>query len=71
MTAIPELKPVKSSNIEAIGYEHGELHVKFRNGGHYVYDGVPGSLHAGLLAADSKGAYLIEKIRGTFAHRKL
>jgi hypothetical protein len=60
-----EMKPVKSSNIDAIGHCHStnSLHVKFKNGGTYVYSGVDAKAHAALAAAESIGAHLSKHIK--------
>lgn len=71
--ALPHLVPVDSSNIEAIGHDSSahELHVKFRNGGHYVYSDVHPLFYRQMLEAKSPGAFHAEKIKDVFAHRKL
>ena len=58
-----DLKPVKSSNIHSVGYENGDLHVKFRSGKRYTYSGVPEELHGKLMAAESKGGFFGKHIR--------
>ena len=69
---LPRMLPMKSSNIEAIGYDEGhkELHVRFKGGGHYVYEGVPIELHHQFLADESPGAFLAKNLKGQFKHRK-
>lgn len=53
-----ELIPVKSSAIGAIGFLNGELHVVFRSGKRYVYQGVGPHEFDKLLASESKGQFL-------------
>jgi hypothetical protein len=69
----PEMVPVTSSNIEAIGHDtrSSDLHVKFKNGGHYAYHGVSRDLYFQMLGADSPGVFHAEHIRSVFKHRKL
>lgn len=61
-----------STNIREIAYDAGanELHVKFRNGGYYIYSAVPPEVHQGLMASDSKGKGLAVIIKGKYAFRK-
>lgn len=47
------------------------LMLKFRNGLAYEYFGVPSSLYAALLAAESEGSFIARFIRGQFAFRRL
>ena len=47
------------------------LEVEFRNGLIYEYLGVSCSLYEQLLAAHSKGAFMVSFIRGRFPHRRL
>ena len=63
-----EMKPVKSSNIEAIGYDPATqtLAVKFRHGGVYHYEGVPASAHEALVNAKSVGGHFFQHIRNGF-----
>lgn len=70
---IPKMKEVESSNIESIGHhaDRKELHVRFKNGGHYVYAGVGPDLHADALRADSVGKFINEHVKGKFTHRKV
>ena len=74
MTEVPiiQMNPVKSSNVEAVGYDAARsiLHVHFKGGAHYSYEGVPPHLHTSLHAAESIGKYVHEEIKGKFKHRK-
>lgn len=60
-----DMKSVVSSNISAIGYDaDGErLHVKFANGGEYVYHGIEPNDHERLLKAKSIGSHLHTHIK--------
>ncbi|HEX9774116.1 MAG TPA: KTSC domain-containing protein [Actinomycetota bacterium] len=68
---VPELVPVDSSSIEAIGYDAArrELHVRFLNGGVYVYSAVSPETHRALMDAESKGRYLNLEIKPGHAYR--
>lgn len=50
---------VRSSNIEAVGYEEDSrtLGVRFQGGGEYYYSGVPQNVYDGLVSASSVGRY--------------
>lgn len=65
-----QMKPVKSSNVESVGYdsETKTLGVKFKNNPKvYEYPGVPADTHAALMAAESVGSYFARNIKGKFA----
>ena len=61
-----QMKPVESSLINAVGYDHEneELTIAFKtNGQKYLYKGVPASLYSGLLNAHSVGQYFLRNIK--------
>lgn len=60
-----DLDPVESSSIAAVGFdpELSVLSIRFHSGGTYRYFGVPASVHAAFLAAESKGAFFQAEIR--------
>ena len=67
----PESLPraaVESTSIASIGYARAAraLEIEFRGGAVYRYVGVPESVHAALLAAESKGRYFSQHIRGRY-----
>lgn len=64
---------VKSTNIEKISYDpQGKvLRVKFHHGGEYDYAEVPPKIFEGFKDADSPGAYLKTKVKGSFGFRKV
>jgi hypothetical protein len=71
---MPEMEFVVSENVEAIGYdvENRELHVRFlRSGVTYVYSNVDEYIFQELRMAESKGAYINQRIRNNFEFRKL
>jgi hypothetical protein len=61
----PNLESIKSSNLSAIGYDgsKAELHVRFKSGATYVYEGVPASVYASLIAAKSTGAHFKSEVK--------
>lgn len=65
MAAI-EMKSVKSSNIDSIGYspETKTLRVAFKNGSVYTYEGVDAEKHQALMSADSVGSHFNAHIKG-------
>lgn len=60
--------PVKSSNIEEVGYDPvtKTLAVKFKNGGLYHYADVGPEVHAELVKADSIGGFLHSHVKCQF-----
>ena len=68
----PHMIPVKSTNVESIGHDQASntLHIRFKDGAHYSYEGVSAAIHRELLAADSIGAFVHGQIKGKFKHRK-
>ena len=56
----PKLSPLNSSSLEACGHDPdaNELHVKFRNGGGYVFHGISADQHQAMMDAPSKGRHL-------------
>jgi hypothetical protein len=65
--------PVKSSSIASAGYsaEMSTLEVEYRSGSVYQYFAVPKSVFDSLLAAESKGAFISERIRGHYPYRRV
>ena len=61
--ATPSMTRVTSSNVLEIGYDAGggELHVRFRSGGYYVYFDVPAVLFQEFLPSESKGRFVSER----------
>ena len=69
----PELVPVSSSALRAVGYDADRriLEIEFHNGEVYCYYDVPAEVHWGLMAADSHGRYFDQHIRGAFRYEKI
>lgn len=69
-----KLEPVKSSNIEAVGYdaETQELQVQFKGGSVYAYDSVPEEIHLELIGnGEGIGGRFHKKVKDKFVTRKL
>ncbi len=64
---------VASSNVRSVGYDPSSmtLEVEFHDGGVYQYRSVPGSVHAGLMGAASKGTYLASHIKGRYPFKQV
>lgn len=64
-----ELKPVESTFLAQVGYDPATqvLAIQMVNSSDvYYYAEVPQAIYDGLLAADSKGAYYVDRIKGHF-----
>jgi hypothetical protein len=61
-------QPVVSSNVASIGYSRHlhALEVEFTRGAIYRFLDVPAKVHRDLLAAESKGRFITENIRGKY-----
>jgi hypothetical protein len=68
-----DFKSVTSSNIDAVAHDPktNTLHVRFKGGGVYAYQGVDAEKHAALMNAASVGSYLHAHIKGKHAHSKM
>lgn len=66
-----ELSPVKSSFIEAVGYDEPskKLSVRFHTGETWDYQPVPAEIHTGMIAAESVGIFFHTRIRGRFSSK--
>lgn len=67
----PMVEVTTSSNVKAIGWCEGQLHMRFNGGSHYVYDSVPHRVYIDLLKADSVGKHFSDNVKGLFTHRKI
>ena len=66
---MPELKQVYSESVDSIGWENGELHVRWKRTGRVsVYRGVPSELAENVMNAASVGQALRNSIQGIFEH---
>ena len=60
-----EMIYVDSSNVDQIGYDEAatEVHVIFKNGGHYVYSDVTPEVWDQFRNSESKGTFLNEEFK--------
>lgn len=65
MSAVP-MTPVTSSNVEAIGWRGDVLHVRYKGGKTYMYQGVPESLYKRALVSESLGAFLHHNVKAHY-----
>ena len=69
----PALQEVESTSIKEVGYnpETQVLTVVFEKSGEtYEYKGVPKDVYDALMAAESKGQYFAQNIKGKFEFTK-
>jgi KTSC domain len=68
-----KLTTVESSMIHAVGYDAKTrtLEVVFNTGRTYCYEGVPPKIYKGLLAAGSKGQYMLSEIIDVYPYSQL
>ena len=60
---VPDLTPVKSSNIAGVAHDGDALWVRFTNGSLYKYPTAGRDLHDGLMAAGSPGSFFQDRVR--------
>lgn len=63
---------VSSSMIRAASYdpESQELHLTFKKGAKWIYEGVPQSEADSFAGASSAGQYFLSSIKGQYAERR-
>lgn len=63
-----EMKPVKSSNIKAIGYDAkaSRLQIEFGSGKTYAYEEFPAAEYEALVNAPSIGSHFARHIRSKY-----
>jgi hypothetical protein len=61
---------VESSTIESVGYDAGDLIVRFKGGRTYRYKSVPSDIHEQFMAAPSKGQFLNAIIKHTYQYER-
>lgn len=57
---------VKSSNIRAVAYQNGLVHVEFHGGRRFTYGHVPKETFDEMMAAKSIGSFFAKSIKGKF-----
>lgn len=68
---MPEYQKVKSSIIDRIAWEDGNLYVRFLNGSLYVFYSVPENVFVELQNVSSKGNFFYQNIRNSYEYNKL
>jgi hypothetical protein len=70
---MPEMQPVSSSNISAVGYdvENQMVYVQFLNGSIYTYKGVQEHEFENLRTATSVGSYLNRNYKNVYPYEKV
>jgi hypothetical protein len=74
---IPNLIPVESKNLQAVGYDlHSQtLFIQFRRkdgaGSIYRYIAVPPAVHEALMQAVSKGQFFQGQVKNKYSFEKL
>lgn len=63
---LPQMTPVKSTNVKAIGHSDDGLFVEFHKSGVYRYPDVPHTMFERGLMSDSPGGWLRSEIMGKF-----
>jgi len=69
---IPEMQPVSSSNILAVGYdvENKSVYVQFMDNSIYCYKGVPEHEFENLRTASSVGSYLNRNYKNVYPYER-
>jgi len=67
------MRPVNSSNIDAVGYKRDDntLRVEFKGGSTYDYFKVPEDVHRQFINSASKGQFLHQNIKKRFSYSKV
>ena len=71
--SIPEMHPVSSSNIAAVGYDEDNqmVYVQFLNNSTYIYKGVPMHEFENLRDAPSVGSYLNRCYKNVYPYERV
>ncbi len=69
---MPDMQPVSSSNIAAVGYdsENQAVYVHFLNGSTYAYKGVPEHEFENLRTAPSVGSYFNRNYKNVYPYER-
>jgi hypothetical protein len=62
---------VVSSNIDAIGYKHGDMYVRFKSGVSYVYRRVNFASFFAMLKSESVGKFFNRFVKPFYEYEKL
>lgn len=66
-----ELRKVKSSNIDSVGYENENLYIQYQSGIIYKYKNVPKVIYESLMDSDSKGRFMNSEIKNKYLFERL
>lgn len=71
--SIPEMHPVSSSNISAVGYDADNkwVYVRFLDFSLYAYKGVPQNEFENLRTAASVGSYLNRNYKNVYPYERM
>lgn len=64
---------VLSTSLASVGYDRASavLEIEFLSGAVYRYSDVPVGVHQELMAAESKGRFFSQRIRGRFRFKRI
>ncbi|KAB2308700.1 KTSC domain-containing protein [Betaproteobacteria bacterium SCN2] len=70
---MPEMYPVSSSNVAAVGFDATSqiVYVQFLNGSTYAYKGVPEHEFENLRTASSVGSYLNRNFKNVYPYERV
>ena len=70
---VPDMFPVSSSNVAAVGYDENSrtLYVRFLNQSLYMYKGVPKNEFENLKNAPSVGSYLHRNFKNVYPYERI
>jgi len=66
-----DLVSVRSSHLQRVGHDEGELVVIFKNGRRYRYFDVPSDVYERLVAAESVGAFFHKHVASGYRYKEL
>jgi hypothetical protein len=67
---MPAMVPVKSSNLQSVGFGNHGLFVRFSGGAVYRYPDAPKAVFDKLVQAESPGRAFQAEVRGKYAHQQ-
>lgn len=67
----PSMRSVDSSMIKEVGYQDGDLLVRFNDGRIYEFKRVPKAVYTRLMSSDSVGQSFNRNIKSKYEHEKI
>lgn len=67
---MPTMVPVKSSNLQAVGYNNAGLWVRFSGGALYQYPEAPKKVFDEIVQSESPGSAFRQTVHGKYTHRR-